>query len=104
MCIRDRYAFLPAANCGTTYFAIQFQGTNNKGFGDYADGFQPTCNVGDDLTHALGDPAESVLAAALSYRANGVCPPTPMQKRSLTGAGAMQLVRPEVKEISIRDR
>jgi hypothetical protein len=96
------YAFVPSPNCGTTYFAIQVQGVNNKGFGDYSDGFAPTCSVGDDLGHALGDPAESVLAVALSYRANGACPPAPLGKRS--AAGAMQLVRPEAKEIAIRNR
>lgn len=68
------YGFVPQANCGTTYFAIQFQGVNAKGFGDYADGFAPTCNVADDLTHAIGDPAETMLAAALSYRTGGTCP------------------------------
>ncbi len=101
------YAFIPAANCGTTYFAIEYQGVNNKGFGDYADGFAPTCRAGDDLTRAQGDPAEGQLAAALSYRANGVCPVAPLRKRTQAGAaqpGVMQLVRPEVKEISIRDR
>jgi carboxyl-terminal processing protease len=95
---------VPAANCGTTYFSIQVQGVNNKGFGDYADGFQPTCNVVDDLAHAMGDPAESLLATALSYRANGACPATPMRNRSPTGVGVMRLVRPEVKEISIHNR
>jgi hypothetical protein len=98
------YAFVPASNCGTTYFSIQVQGTNNKGFGDYADGFKPTCNVADDLGHAMGDPAESLLATALSYRANGVCPAAPMRHRGLNGGGALQLVRPQVKEISILDR
>ena len=68
------YGFTPQDNCGTTYFAIQFQGVNAKGFGDYADGFAPTCTVADDLTHAIGDPAENVLAAALSYRATNACP------------------------------
>jgi hypothetical protein len=76
------YGFYPADNCGTTYFSIQFQGVNNKGFGDYPDGFVPGvgfagCVVGDDFTHAIGDPAEGRLAAALSYRATGVCPPQP---------------------------
>ena len=92
------YAFVPAANCGTTYFAIQFQGVNNKGFGDYADGFQPTCHVADDLGHALGDPAEGLLAAALSFQRSGACPAAP---RAAAPAAAMQLVRPPVKEISI---
>jgi membrane-associated protease RseP (regulator of RpoE activity) len=96
------YAFTPADNCGTTYFAIQFQGVNDKSFGDYADGFAPTCRVDDDLAHALGDPAEGVLAAALSYRATGACPAVAPGARKVSGG--MRLVRPEAKEISIRDR
>ena len=95
------YAFYPAPNCGTTYFSIQFQGVNNKGEGDYADGFQPTCNVADDLSHPLGDVDESLLAAALSYRASGACPAQSLLRAK---AGAMQLVRPAIKEISIYDR
>jgi len=31
----------PAPNCGETYYSIQFQGVNDKGFGDYTDGFAP---------------------------------------------------------------
>jgi carboxyl-terminal processing protease len=78
------YGFFPWDNCGTTYFTIQFQGVNAKGFGDYADGFSPGgdggaglpgCSVQDDFTHSLGDPAEARLAAALYYRDNGTCPP-----------------------------
>lgn len=90
------YGFTPVDNCGTTYFSIEFQGVNAKGFGDFADGFAPTCTVADDLNHALGDTAENVLAAALAYRATNACPAS-------SGARAvpMQLVRPEVKEISI---
>ena len=83
------YGFYPADNCGTTYFSIQFQGVNALGFGDYADGFVPQngtttgvaagavlpgCQVADDFTHGLGDPAESRLAAALQHRALGTCP------------------------------
>jgi hypothetical protein len=76
------YGFFPADNCGTTYFAIQFQGVNDKGFGDYADGFtpggvNPGCVVPDDFTHALSDPAEGRLSAALAFRANGACPALP---------------------------
>lgn len=73
------YGFYPADNCGTTYFSIQFQGVNQKAFGDYADGFVPGallhgCTVADDFTHTLGDPAEGRLAAALAYRATQTCP------------------------------
>ncbi len=80
------YGFYPTDNCGTTYFTIQFRGVNDKGYGDYADGFIPTpgaggdeaqvpgCRVADDLTRALGDPMEGRLAAALAYRDTGTCP------------------------------
>jgi carboxyl-terminal processing protease len=68
------YGFLPQDNCGTTYFAIQFSGVNNKGLGDYADGMAPTCQVADDFSKALGDPTERRLAAALGYRATATCP------------------------------
>jgi carboxyl-terminal processing protease len=77
------YGFYPTDNCSTTYFAIQFEGVNNKGFGSYSDGFVPGgaagngvpgCSVADDFTHPLGDAAEGRLAAALSYRETGTCP------------------------------
>ena len=68
------YGFYPQDNCSTTYFAIQTQGVNARGFGDYGDGFAPTCTVADDFQHALGDAAEARLAAALTYRTTGACP------------------------------
>ena len=86
------YGFYPQDNCGTTYFSIEFQGVNAKGFGDYGDGFSPAdtaplvgvsvpgCAVPDDFDHALGDPSEGRLATALSYLANptpSACPPPP---------------------------
>ena len=67
------YGFFPTDNCGTTYFSIMFQGVNNLGFGDYPDGFTPTCTADDDFTHALGDPLENQLNVALGYRANATC-------------------------------
>lgn len=77
------YGFYPWDNCGTTWFSIQFQGVNALGFGDYADGFSPGgsgpasfpgCAVADDFLHALGDPAEARLAAALGWLDTGACP------------------------------
>lgn len=78
------YGFVPQDNCGTTWFSIEFQGVNEVGFGDYADGFTPAgdgsaglpgCVVADDFTHELGDPAEARLSAALTYRVDQTCPP-----------------------------
>ena len=86
------YGFYPQDDCGTTYFSIEFQGVNAKGFGGYADGFSPAnttpsvgtlvpgCSVADDFGHALGDPNEARLAAALAYLANpqaATCPSPP---------------------------
>ena len=80
------YGFYPEDNCGTTYFSIEFQGLNAQGFGDYPDGFSPAntrgtrgvvlpgCSVSDDFTHALGNPKERRLAAALAYRIHASCP------------------------------
>lgn len=90
------YAFTPVPNCGTTYFAIEFRGVNEKGFGDYADGFAPTCQVADDFSKEVGDPAEGMLAEALSYRASGTCPAAP-RARSMP----FQLVRDPVHEIAV---
>jgi hypothetical protein len=92
------YGFTPMDNCGTTYFTIQFQGANAKGFSDFADGFAPTCAVSDDMAHALGDPAEGMLAAALSYRATNACPAsTTARARGVP----MHLARSQMKEIAI---
>jgi len=82
------YGFFPQDNCGVTYFAIQFQGVNQLGFGDYADGFTPTCTVADDFNHALGDPAEARLTMALGHRASGSCVPA-----SSVGMAKAQSVR-----------
>lgn len=100
------YGFYPTPNCGTTYFAIQFKGVNNKGFGDYADGIAATCNVADDLTHALGDPAEGQLAAALSYRANKICPAVSagVKQQGIYQPRNLRLERPAAKEIAIYSR
>src|SRR5690606_11279777 len=67
------YGFYPEDNCGTTYFAIQFTGVNDLGFGEYSSGFSPGnepdflgtevpgCWVQDDFTKLLGDPEEKML-------------------------------------------
>jgi carboxyl-terminal processing protease len=88
------YGFYAQDNCGTTYFSIEFQGVNAKGFGDYPDGFVPGgsgdaglagCSVSDDFAHLLGDPAEGRLAAALYYREHGSCPASSQLAQALTG-------------------
>ena len=97
------YGFYPQDNCGTTYFSIEFQGVNDQGFGDYPDGFSPAnatgtvgvpvpgCSVADDFTHALGDPHEARLAAALGYLADQGCPAvTAAPSAAGRGSGAVR--------------
>ncbi|MEO0400189.1 MAG: S41 family peptidase [Pseudomonadota bacterium] len=92
------FGFFPEDNCGETYFTIQFQGVNDQGFGDYADGFIAAnsnatngvrvtgCAVADDLDNELGDSSEALLAAALQYRATNTCPTAPAAL-SVSGIG-----------------
>lgn len=80
------YGFYPTDNCGTTYFTLQFSEVNDKGFGDYSDGFSPAnatsnigasipgCAVNDDFSKSLGDSEEDLLSSALYYIENGSCP------------------------------
>ncbi|MBO1896312.1 peptidase [Shewanella sp. BF02_Schw] len=94
------YGFYPTPNCGTTYFSIQFKGVNDKGFGDYSDGFVPTtsptldseiegCALSDDLNHALGDTNERLLSAALYYRDNNQCPELTSSAAKVSAAPTM---------------
>lgn len=97
------YGFYATDNCDVTYFTIQFTGENNKGFGEYADGFAPQntlnterlpvrvagCAVADDFTRQLGDPNEALLATALNYRETGNCP-APTSTASLQGFAPSQ--------------
>ncbi len=78
------YGFTAKDNCGLSYFPIEFQGVNDAGLGDYADGFNPsaTCAVPDDFSRALGDSSEGMLAAALNHRVTGNCGGTSIGRES----------------------
>lgn len=90
------YGFTGKDNCGVSYFPIEFQGTNSAGFGDYADGFMPSCTARDDLGHELGDTREAMLAAALNYQATGSCPGG--HAIAAYPSESAQLLRPPVRE------
>jgi hypothetical protein len=69
------YGFSPAENCGNVYHSTNFRGVNAKGEADFEDGFIPNCQAAENFNHQLGDPEEILLKTALTYRANGSCPP-----------------------------
>jgi len=99
------YGFFPTDNCGETYFTLQFQGNNDQGFGDYADGFSPAnstesiigetipgCEVADDFSALLGDPDEALLSAALQFRQDGSCPVLTADNRSAIASSKSTIV------------
>jgi carboxyl-terminal processing protease len=71
--------FVPESDgCGTTFNAVNFEVTNALNQGRYWFGLTPNagCALADDLDHALGDPAEALLAAALRHTDSGQCTAT----------------------------
>lgn len=108
------YGFYGIDNCSTTYFTIQFKGSNAKGFGEYSDGFIPSntddmsgsevrgCIVDDDLSHVLGDPQEAQFAAALTFIETGSCPVADnnpsevMQKFRATEGQRSDIIKPSM--------
>ena len=83
------YGSTPRDSCGTVYNAIQYNFLNASGDANYASGFAADCEVPDDLGHALGDPREARLAAALTYIREGRCTSAPQTQalRRAPGAG-----------------
>ncbi|MEK8031039.1 S41 family peptidase [Ideonella sp. DXS29W] len=83
------YGFTAKDNCGISYFPIEFKGVNQKGYGDYADGFTPTCPVSDDFTRALGTVEEGMLSAALYNLTHNACDVAAAQasRRSILASG-----------------
>jgi hypothetical protein len=104
------YGFTAQDNCGISYFPIEFKGVNNKGFGDYTDGFSPVqagasgtnllgCTATDDLEHALGDLSETMLHTVLYRIENGSCPSgvSIFAQDSGRGSAVGSLLLPEVR-------
>jgi C-terminal processing protease CtpA/Prc len=59
--------------CTYDVFPITFKLENSVGFGDYFNGFAPTCPADDDATHSLGDRDEASLASVLNHIRTGSC-------------------------------
>ena len=91
------YGFVPAENCGTVYHSIDTHFVNAKGFGDYADGFPPSCRAADNFSYDLGDGEENLLATALLWILNGRCPSSTIAggKSRQSEAAAKTALEPE---------
>lgn len=61
--------------CDKVLVPVAFSLKNVNFEGDFFDGIPATCAAADDITHQLGDPAESSYAEALAYIRTGACSP-----------------------------
>lgn len=108
------YGFYGQDNCGVTYFPIQFKGVNYQGFSEYSDGFTPVasnpwgasllgCPAVDDLEHSLSDPNETMLATALYWINNNVCPAATSASAKQTAAAPVgTLLQSEIRSNRIQ--
>ena len=82
--------FQPRDNgCGSTVSAVNFESLNASGEGRYWDGLRPRCAVVEDWNRALGDPAEVLIAAALTHADTGSCPaPSASESERMQGLSA----------------
>ena len=68
------FGFIPATSCSSTFSAVNFESFNARGEGRYYDGLAASCTVSEDFSKQLGDPTETLTAAAASYLQTGSCP------------------------------
>ena len=59
--------------CTKVLAPVAFSLKNASGEGDYFNGLTPTCAASDDITHELGDVAESSFAEAITFLRTGRC-------------------------------
>lgn len=63
-------------------FPVALKNVNSVGFADFYEGFAVDKAQADDVTHDLGDPAESCLSIALNYIKTGVLQSVPGEQKS----------------------
>lgn len=85
---------VPVDFCDLTLAPVTFELSNAVGDGAYYDGLDPTCEAADDLSAALGDPAESSLAEALYYLEHGACTTASLVSHTLAARSFQRRNRP----------
>lgn len=68
------FGFNPATSCTSTVSAVNFEVLNARNEGRYYDGIAANCEVNETFSDQLGDPAETLTAAAARYLQTGTCP------------------------------
>lgn len=78
----------PVPFCDQVLAPVTFATVNANGQGDYFDGIAANCSAADDLDHQFGDPAETSLAAALTYIGTGACRASSSSSGAAAGTSA----------------
>jgi hypothetical protein len=68
------YATIPNTACGKVMNALELEAVNAAGSGGYYDGITADCIVSENISQALGNSSENLLATALGYIDSGSCP------------------------------
>ena len=84
------YGSLGRDACGKQMNALEFEFVNASNVGGYYAGINTDCAALDDLDHALGDPAETMLAAGLNYVATTSCQHVVANRQRSTGSPQTQ--------------
>lgn len=93
-------------NNSMVLFLVTFRTLNSFGDGDYYEGIPVDCAAPDDWDHALGDPAEARLDAALSYieSAGSQCASPPVMGTLSLQSGASIVSPPAYSQGSLGSR
>lgn len=99
---------LDKASCDDRLRVVAFRTENANHEGDYYTGLASrlpaTCSAGDDITHALGDPAETSLKVALDFLAGRSCTAISSTGQSAQGvSSAKRLLDGNMAETSARE-
>ena len=92
------FGFQPVDSCGKTISAVNFESFNALGEGRYYQGLVPGCAVTENFTGHLGDPKETLTAAALERLQTGRCAAATPAPRLLLQASPVRRLNPEPGE------
>jgi C-terminal processing protease CtpA/Prc len=92
------FGFQPVDSCGKTISAVNFESFNALGEGRYYQGLTPGCSVKENFTGRLGDPQETLTAAALERLHTGQCPAIATAPRMLMQVPGVKRWMPEPGE------
>lgn len=96
------YGSLGRIACGKQMNALEYEFVNDSNSGGYYNGIEVDCTAADDLSRALGDTQENMLATALTYLATAQCPMllAARDRKTLPRVSTWHNIHPAMSDIS----